>query len=131
MAGRIRTVKPELFDDPDLGALPFAARWLFVGLFTQADKRGRLLDDPRRLKVRLCPYDTELALGPLIEALAEARLIVRYAVDGRSYLHIRNFERYQRPHPKEAESEWPAPPVPARPAPPHHTTPRRPAASGG
>ena len=104
---RIRTIKPEAFDDPDLCALPPLARWLFVGLWTQADKAGRLEDDPRRIKVRLLAYD-DTDCDRLLASLAP-KFITRYAVEGRKYIQINNFEEHQHPHPKEADSTLPAP----------------------
>jgi len=106
---RIRNIKPEAFDDPDLNALPLVCRWLFVGLWTQADKSGRLEDDPRRIKVRLLPFD-DVDIDALLATLAGAGLLLRYAVKGRKYLHVVNFEKHQRPHPREQESNLPAPP---------------------
>lgn len=103
---RIRQVKPELFDDPDIGALPIEARWLFIGLLTQADRRGRLIDDPRRLKARLFPYDN-IDVDAALTALATAGFVARYEVDGRRYVQVRSFEKHQRPHPKEPESTIP------------------------
>lgn len=105
---RIRSIKPELFDDPDLGALPVAARWVFVGLLTQADKRGRLVDDPRRLKVRICAFD-DSDMNLLLEQLAAAHLIIRYRVEEHDYIQVRTFEKHQRPHGTEKESVIPAP----------------------
>lgn len=105
---RIRTIKPEAFDDPDLNGLPFAARWLFIGLLTQADRAGRLVDDPRRLKVRLLPYDN-VDLNGLLEKLADARFILRYRAGDSRYIQIRTFDRHQHPHVKEPESTIPAP----------------------
>lgn len=103
---RIRTVKPEFFDDPDIIDRSIYARLLFIGLWTQADRRGRLLDEPRRLKIRLMPGD-DVDVDALLDELASARLVVRYEAAGRKCLWIRNFERHQQPHVREAESALP------------------------
>lgn len=105
---RIRSIKPETFDDPDLCALSFAARWLFIGLWTQADRAGRLEDDVRRLKVRLLPYDN-VDVGELLDMLAAEGFVARYKVAEKSYLVVNNFTKHQRPHPKETASVIPAP----------------------
>jgi hypothetical protein len=105
---RIRQIKPEAFDDPDLNALPPLARWFFVGLWTQADKAGRLEDDPRRLKVRLLPFD-EADADVLLNQLADANMLQRYESDGKRYIQIRSFPKHQNPHPREAESTIPPP----------------------
>jgi hypothetical protein len=107
---RIRQVKPELFDDPDVGQLPAQARWLFAGLLTQADREGRIADDPRRLKTRLCAYD-DTDVDAALALLADARLIIRYVVDSVRCIQIRTFSKHQKPHPKEADSTLPPCPM--------------------
>ena len=106
---RIRTIKPETFDDPDLCELPMVARWVFVGLWTQADKAGRLEDDPRRLQARLLPFDRDVDCHNILTLLAP-KFITRYVVDGRRYIQVNNFPEHQHPHPRETESLLPPPP---------------------
>lgn len=115
---RIRSIKPEFFDDPDVIDLTPIARLLFIGLWTQADRRGRLVDEPRRLKIRLLPGDTA-DVNAILDDLALAGLLVRYTVDGANYIWIRNFEKHQIPHHREAESVLPACPSGASPGPAH------------
>ena len=101
---RIRMIKPEFFDDPDIADLSLGARLLFIGLWTEADRSGRLTDDMRRLKVRLFPYDAVEIDALAIELLAKD-LIRRYR-DGQGCgrIWIRSFLKHQRPHPKEPDS---------------------------
>lgn len=106
---RIRSIKPETFDDPDLNVLSPLARWLFAGLWTQADRDGRMECDPRVLKVRLLPYD-DVAVDSLLDELAP-KFITLYAVDGKNYLQVNHFQEHQRPHPSEKACAFPAPPV--------------------
>ena len=107
---RIRMIKPEFFDDPDVADVSMAARLCFVGLWTQADKLGLLADDPRRLKVRLFPYD-DVDMVALIDELASKGMVIRYSSNGENYLSIPKFTKHQRPHPKEPESALPVPAV--------------------
>lgn len=100
---RIRTVKPALFKDEELCDLPIEARYLFIGLFTQADRAGRLEDRPKLLKLEIFPWDTIEV--PALLALLDGRFITRYEVDGKKYIQINNFLKHQRPHPKEPDSE--------------------------
>lgn len=100
-------VKPEFFDDPDVADLSPMARLLFIGLWMQADRAGRLVDDARRLKARIFPYDT-VDTEPLAVELASKDMIRRYSDgNGHAFIWIRNFERHQRPHPKEPASVLP------------------------
>jgi hypothetical protein len=105
---RKRQIKPEAFDDPDLNTKPPLARWLFAGLWTRADREGRLKDEPRRLKVQLLPYD-DCDIDALLDALAPHH-ILRYEVDGTRYIQIRHFREHQHPHPDETRSLIPPPP---------------------
>jgi hypothetical protein len=103
-------IKPEFFDDPDVADVSLAARLCFIGLWTQADREGRLVDDQRRLKVRLFPYD-DVEIADLLDELVAKGMVISYrGDDGRDYLFIRKFSKHQRPHPKEPASVIPVPP---------------------
>lgn len=117
---RIRTVKPSLFLNEDLADLPMSARFLYIGLFTQADRRGRLEDRPKRLKIELLPYDS-VDINDLLSKLQSAGFIIRYSASGgkntenefgeMKLIQIVNFEKHQRITGSEAdtESEYPGP----------------------
>lgn len=106
---RIRTIKPEFFLDDELADLPALTRLLFIGLWTEADREGRLEDRPRRLKAALLPYD-DCNVDEMLDALARGGFIVRYEVEGVRYIAIRTFSVHQRPHAREVESSIPPPP---------------------
>jgi hypothetical protein len=106
---RIRSVKPEFFLSESMGAVPFAARLLFVGLWTLADREGRLLWSDKRIKAQVFPYDDGLDVRPLAEALVECGSLVFYPADGgRLVAWLPTFTAHQRPHPKEPMSVLPA-----------------------
>lgn len=111
---RIRTIKPEFFHDEDVAALPLVDRLVYIGLWTVADKAGRLEDRPRRLKALLLPYD-DADLNAILARLIDAHFVLRYAVDGGRYLQIRTWDKHQRPHHTEPESTYPPPPPPVPP----------------
>lgn len=110
---RIRTIKPEFFKDEELADLSLAHRLLFIGLWTQADKAGRLEDRPRRLKAELFPYD-DLDMDGLLDDLATPQgingkvFIIRYTVAGRHLIQICTFTKHQRPHHTELDSTLPS-----------------------
>lgn len=106
---RIRTIKPEFFLDSDLCELSPLHRLLFVGLWCQADRAGKLEDKPRELKVKVLPYD-DCDVDRLLHDLAVAGFVVRYTVGDKDYLYIPTFARHQHPHIKETESLCPDPP---------------------
>lgn len=109
---RSRNIKPGFFQNEYLADLPYEARLLFIGLWTVADRRGRLEDRPKGIKGKVFPFDAEVDVDVLLQLLSDSpdQFIVRYAVDGTRYIQITNFEKHQSPHLKEAESIIPPPP---------------------
>lgn len=107
---RARNIKPGFFLNDGLSELPYEARLLFIGLWTIADRSGRLEDRPKRIKGALFPYD-DVDIEPLLQLLynSQERFIVRYEADGKRYIQVTNFRRHQNPHKNEAESAIPAP----------------------
>jgi len=105
---RIRSIKPEFFTNDEIGALTPLARLLFVGLWTQADREGRLKDRPSRLKITLLPYD-RANVDALLTTLVESGHIERYEVGGERFIQVVNFSLHQCPNSKEPDSTIPAP----------------------
>lgn len=101
-------MKPGFFSNEVLAELPYEARLCFAGLWTLADREGRLEDRPRRIKAALFPYD-ELDVDVLLDRLAGKGFVVRYAADGAAYLAIPTFLEHQRPKADEYPSVIPAP----------------------
>ena len=100
---RIRSVHPDILTDPDFASISVEGRLLFIYSWIVADDAGNLELSPMGLKMALFPGD-EWATAPkiteLVDALIAGRFYVPYEVDGRRYLHIRNFAKYQKPdHP--------------------------------
>jgi hypothetical protein len=105
---RIRTIKPQFFLNEDVAALPYEWRLLFIGLWTQADRSGRLEDRPQRLKAALFPYD-DLDVNDGLGCLTNAGLITRYDGNGQRLIAIPKWAKHQQPNTKEALSEFPPP----------------------
>ena len=84
-----------------------ATRLLFIGLWTIADREGRLEDRPKRIKAEVFPYDNNIKIEPLLTQLQEKGFISRYCVDNVSVIQITNFLKHQKPHFREKKSELP------------------------
>lgn len=108
---RQRIIRPEFFGDERLAACSAHTRLLFAGLWGLADKRGRLRDQPPVIHGAVFPFEPDLNVDEMLDRLEEAGSILRYVVDGKKFIQVKNFERYQNPHPKEVESSFPAPPL--------------------
>lgn len=105
---RIRTIKPDFFLHEGLAELPPMARLMFIGLWTLADREGRLEDRPRRIAAALFPYEV-VPVEALLASLSRGGFIVRYEAGGQRYLAIPSWLRHQHPHQREAPSAIPAP----------------------
>lgn len=110
---RIRSIKPEFFFDEELADLSAMHRLLFIGLWTQADREGRMEDRPRRIKAAVFPYE-DADIEQMLSDLARGNFIIRYEAGGESYIAVRTFGEHQRPHTREAESIIPPPPLDAQ-----------------
>ncbi len=106
---RIRTIKPEFFLHEGMAELSPVNRLLFIGLWTLADRQGRLEDRPKRIKASIFPYE-EADVDAMLATLDEAGHIHRYEASGEAYIDIPGFSRHQRPHPKETSFALPEPP---------------------
>jgi hypothetical protein len=105
---RARLIKPTYFRDVKLLALPPLTRLLFAGLWTLADREGRLEDAPLQIKMDVLPLD-DVDVEALLNDLAGSGFICRYHVDGRACIQVVNFLKHQRPHARELASALPAP----------------------
>ncbi|MCR4340268.1 MAG: hypothetical protein NUW01_10335 [Gemmatimonadaceae bacterium] len=104
---RTRLIKPGFFTNDVLAEVPAIGRVLFAGLWTIADREGRLEDRPKRIKAELLPFDSA-NVDKLLDALAERGFITRYESGGQRIIQIVSFARHQSPHPKEPTSKLPA-----------------------
>jgi len=101
--GRARNIKPGFFKNEDLGECSPWARLCFAGLWTLADREGRLEDRPKRIKGELFPFDS-IEVDPLLQELERFKFIVRYESDGMKAIQILEFAKHQTPHYSEKDS---------------------------
>ncbi|MFF8716200.1 HNH endonuclease [Streptomyces sp. NPDC015184] len=98
---RIRTVKPEFWEDELLGVMPRDARLLFVATFNMADDEGILRWTPAYIKAQAFMYDDDLTIGDvgkLMQCLTDAGLIFPYigGVARQQMALVVNFRKHQR-----------------------------------
>jgi hypothetical protein len=112
---RARLLKPGFFKNEDLARLSPLHRLCYAGLWTLADREGRLEDRPGRIQAELFPYDrkiTEREVHRMLHVLAQRTFVVRYGDrNGHRYLSIPTFLNHQTPHHREPASRIPAPPT--------------------
>ncbi|MBX8528530.1 hypothetical protein K5D32_02585 [Pseudomonas cichorii] len=103
---RSRNIKPGFFSNEHLAELDFATRLLFIGMWTEADREGRLEDRPRRLKMALFPADN-VDINRMLDDLDHLGFIKRYTVGDVKAIQVINWTKHQNPHMKEAKSTIP------------------------
>lgn len=139
---RIRTIKPEFFTSEDIVALSPFARLLYIALWCEADRDGRMRWKPATFKMRYFPAD-DVNVIDLCQELIDLGLIVTYrdetdneteknrelfdkSLDTLAY--IPKFYLHQQINNRESPSVLPAPLSEARVN--HASTTRRDAPSG-
>lgn len=108
---RARNIKFGFFTNDELAEISFSGRLLFIGLWCLADRDGRMIDKPRKIKGLVFPFD-KVNVDKLLRQLADKKFIVRYEIRGEKYIQIVNFDKHQNPHIKEPASIIPAPDKP-------------------
>jgi len=103
---RSRNIKPGFFSNEHLAEVDFATRLLFIGMWTEADREGRLEDRPRRLKMALFPADN-VDIEKMLADLDHLGFITRYTAGSFKAIQIVNWAKHQNPHVKEARSTIP------------------------
>jgi len=113
---RIRTVKPEFWDDELMGSLSRDARLLFIGTWNFADDEARLRWSAAYLKSKVFPYDEDLGtneVSGLMTELEKSGRVYVYTVTGESitqtFAVITHFTRHQRIN-RAQDSSLPPPP---------------------
>ncbi|ASU81536.1 hypothetical protein CDO52_00895 [Nocardiopsis gilva YIM 90087] len=111
---RIRSIKPEYWEDEELATqLSRDVRLFYIALWNQCDEQGRMRGNPGFIKGRTFPYDDDVTPTVIDTWLAELERVgnvVRYQVDGSSYLHLPKLAKHQKLDSRLA-SRHPEPPA--------------------
>ena len=110
---RIRTSKPEFWEDEKLAKLPVHARLLFIGTWNFADDNGALLANPVLMKSHIFPYE-DIGISTIsewIDILVENGMLIRTTYNGKDYLVIRKFLIHQKINRKSIRINLPLPVV--------------------
>lgn len=96
---RIRTIKPQFWDSPDVVGLDPWARLLYIAMWNWADDHGRGTADPKALAAFAFPKEdfidsaeTRRMLGGIRRAFG----VKFYKVGGRPYYYIPSWDRHQK-----------------------------------
>jgi hypothetical protein len=102
---RIRTIKPEFFTSEDIVSLSPWARLLYIALWCESDREGRMVWKPLTFKIRYFPVD-DIDITLLCSELVDKGLIELYLDN---FAIIPKFYRHQNINPRETASVLPEP----------------------
>jgi hypothetical protein len=103
---RARNIKPSFFANEDLAECSPLARLLFVGLWTLADREGRLEYRPRRIKGQLFPFE-DCNIDKLVCELERHDFVRFYSAGACLAIWLPTFSKHQKPHHNEQDSDLP------------------------
>lgn len=102
---RIRTIKPEFFTSEDIVSLTPYARLLYIAVWCECDREGRLNWKPKTFKMRYFPVD-EVSIDALCQELIDGGLVKLY---GDKLAFVPTFLEHQHINPRETSSALPVP----------------------
>ncbi len=115
---RIRSVKPDLFGSYSLASVQIESRFLFIGLFTEADDEGLLIDSPKKLAGAIFPHDEKVTAAKVdrwLSALEGIGSVLRYIAGEGRYLYIPKWLDHQKiSHPTPTKLPYPPGVVPMK-----------------
>ena len=95
---RIRTIKPEFWDDEKLAKMPFEVRLFFIALWNFSDDYGIVKASPVWLKAKIFPYDESLKTDKVkgwLDILINAGMLIPVEWEKEGFLYIRSFNDHQ------------------------------------
>lgn len=106
---RIRSIKPEFWQDQKLARQPSDVRLTFICLWSMADDEGRIEADAESVQHFGFPREDSRKVARALDTLADLGRILRYEVDGTKYISVIHFNKHQKID-KPSASKLPAPP---------------------
>jgi hypothetical protein len=110
---RIRTIKPEFWQDEKLSPCDPLTRLVFLGLVSLADDAGRLVDNLRLIDAQIFPNTSDTAHEALMRLSGMGRIKRGKTASGQRIIEICNWSRHQKiQHPNlrgslpEIVEEW-------------------------
>lgn len=94
-----RMLDSSVWANENFASLPPMARLLLIGVINLADDQGRMKAHPVYLRSQIFPYDDVDAesMTTWLTTLAAHETVALYEVDGKQYLQLLNWWKYQTP----------------------------------
>ena len=112
---RARRITPEFWLDSKIAQLKVRTRLLYIALWNFADCNGIIQFDEKKIKIVSFPYE-KVRIGSNLEELIQSKRVIPYEAEGKRWLWIVNFKKYQylkKPFyvnplpPKEVRAQYP------------------------
>jgi hypothetical protein len=106
---RIRSIKPEFFDDQTVNSWSPLTRLLYVGLWVMADDCGRFQADIDTIKASVCKKDRPSDVEKSMDELVKSGKVMLYASESGEKFGVVSYfwhQKVDRPQP----AQWPCPP---------------------
>lgn len=108
---RIRTVKPQHWNDKELSKISIQAHLLWIGMWNFSDDSGVIENDPLLIKSQIFPRRTDVRTEQVklwLDQLVKARFILPFIHENESYFVHRTFNTHQKidkPQPSKISSK--------------------------
>lgn len=92
-----RMIDDSMWANERFAEMPMGARLLQIGIINHADDQGRMKANPVYLRAQIFPYDdiSPKQIKEWIDLMADNGTVILYDVDGRAYLQLTNWWKYQ------------------------------------
>lgn len=94
---RIRTVKPEFWEDEGLASVPAETRLLAIGLLNVADDEGYFKANAKLIKAQIFPYEDSMNIPGMLQELSKIGYLSlgEGCDDAKPYGHVVKFTTHQ------------------------------------
>jgi hypothetical protein len=106
---RIRTIKPQFWEDEQMASWPPMTRLAYIALWNEADDEGRLRANTAYLASRLFPYERGLDLDAVLRPIVDCGKLVVYRASGQTFGFLPRFLDHQVIN-RPSRSKLPEPP---------------------
>jgi hypothetical protein len=103
-----RSISRDFFSNAYIAELSPLARLLYIAIWLEADREGRLVWHPKTLRLRYLPLDA-CDIDSLADELVSGGFVVPYVASGEQLAFIADFARLQVINNKERASQLPPP----------------------
>lgn len=92
-----RMIDDSMWANERFAEMPMGARLLQIGIINHADDQGRMKANPAYLRAQVFPYDdvSTTDIQQWLNIMAHNDTIILYEADGRQYIQLNNWWRYQ------------------------------------